>query len=1073
VASVFTDLERRVDAHPEKLLFSFLDKDGVEVAQHSYASFLTRVDLIASNLVRRPGLSSGERVLLAFPPGLDMVCALFACARADLIAVPVAPLMLHSFEAAIFRMAHVARDCGAVALFTNFEGRDLLRENLGCRSTELPGVDLVAALDCIIVEEMTVDAPPLCRRHGDTFFLQYTSGSTSQPRGVIVTHDNILNNCNRVVDHEAPVCVSWLPQHHDMGLIGYYIFIALSGGTTYGFSTTTFIQRPALWLTTISTRRATASSAPNFAYEHCLHPGRLSGEVLASLDLSSLRFLMAAAEPIRPDTYRRFLHKFLKYGLRPESFFVAYGLAENTLAVTNYGRTAISVHKGGLAKGVARVTRSASAVKSARHLMSCGVPLADNKLRIVDPETNTPLDDGHVGEIWVTGSSKCKGYWGNPSQTERVFAARATGDLPNALSYLRTGDMGFLHLGELYVCGRLKDMIIIRGQNFFPQDIEAVVEQCSPSIRSGCTAAFSLDDEAELSVAVVAEVSGKRTLPDADAIVRSVRDRLGVDIGLIVFVPPKSVPRTTSGKIMRFQTRQMLLDSGFKVLAQFERSTRQGTVPLADGEQPTPFGELLLRYELKGDERITLIDAGVDSFDLVVVMHELKELLGERGARLLADHIDFRFVQELTVADLFRVKEQFAEAPDAAVIEIRDMLSFARAARAVAEREMMKNDCTLTSRPGRPPTPQLSRSNSILLTGGTGFLGPFLLASLLAQTDATIHVLVRAATPHVARARLLNELRASGAADVATIEAFDQRVVPICGDLEKPNLGLPTNQWSALGQEVSSIFHNAALVNYLFTYERMRGANAVGTNELLRFAFEGRLKEFNYISTTFIFGWATKPRLYETDNNDEMALLDFGYSQSKWVSEQLVIKASRAGLPSRIFRPALVTPSVNGAGGSFDITIRLLTFMIKYGIGVHAMNQVSFMPVDVTANNIVGISQLPGTLNQTFHVTRDEYANMIDVTDILSLRTGCKFKLFPLGEFVPEVIRRCTRDDLLFPLLDFFIGSIENISSMEFKRYDSSQYQLARGASLFGMPDPSLEHVVDGVLAFIERHRLL
>ena len=226
-------------------------------------------------------------------------------------------------------------------------------------------------------------------------------------------------------------------------------------------------------------------------------------------------------------------------------------------------------------------------------------------------------------------------------------------------------------------------------------------------------------------------------------------------------------------------------------------------------------------------------------------------------------------------------------------------------------------------------------------------------------------------------------------------------------------------------------------------------------------------------STTFIFGWATKPRLHENDNNDEMELLDFGYSQSKWVSEQLVIQAARAGLPTRIFRPALITPSRNGAGGSFDITIRLLTFMLKHGIGVNALNQVSFVPVDVTANNIVAISQSPSTSNRTFHVTRDKYANMIDVTDILSARTGCRFELFSLRDFVPEVIRRCTKEDLLFPLLDFFIGSIDSISSMEFKRYDSSLYQSARDASSLSMPDPSLEQTVDGILTFIERHRLL
>jgi nucleoside-diphosphate-sugar epimerase len=258
-------------------------------------------------------------------------------------------------------------------------------------------------------------------------------------------------------------------------------------------------------------------------------------------------------------------------------------------------------------------------------------------------------------------------------------------------------------------------------------------------------------------------------------------------------------------------------------------------------------------------------------------------------------------------------------------------------------------------------------------------------------------------------------------------------------------------------------------VNYLFSYKRMRAANVTGTNAVLKLAFAGRKKTFNYVSTTFISGWATKDVLYERDNNDDMELLDFGYSQSKWAAEQVVLDAARQGLTTRIFRPALITPSANGDGANFDITLRLLAFMIKYGVGVDALNQVSFMPADTTANNIVAISNLPKTAGGTFHVVRDDYANMIDVTNIITELTGRTFDNFSLPNFVPEVIRRCTREDFLFPLLDFLVGSIDNISAMEFKRYDSGEYQKARNASPHGHPDPSLEDTVTGMLRFMRR----
>jgi thioester reductase-like protein len=262
-------------------------------------------------------------------------------------------------------------------------------------------------------------------------------------------------------------------------------------------------------------------------------------------------------------------------------------------------------------------------------------------------------------------------------------------------------------------------------------------------------------------------------------------------------------------------------------------------------------------------------------------------------------------------------------------------------------------------------------------------------------------------------------------------------------------------------------------VNYLFNYDRMRQANVLGTNEVLRLAFEGRPKELNYISTTFVFGWAVKKVLYETDMNENMELLDFGYSQSKWVAEQVVADARRQGLSVRIFRPALVSPSVTGGGNNFDIAVRLVAFMVNHGIGVDALNQVSFVPADVMANNIVAISTTPGTENKTYHVTRDDYANMLDITGLITKATGRRFEIFSISEFVPELIRRCRKEDLLYPLLDFLVGSVDNITAMEFKRYESSSYQSARNASEWGKPDPSLEDTVNGILKFMHRKGII
>jgi thioester reductase-like protein len=361
----------------------------------------------------------------------------------------------------------------------------------------------------------------------------------------------------------------------------------------------------------------------------------------------------------------------------------------------------------------------------------------------------------------------------------------------------------------------------------------------------------------------------------------------------------------------------------------------------------------------------------------------------------------------------------------------------------------------------------------VLLTGGTGFIGPFLIKSLLEQTHARVHVLVRASNAKQGMQRLRAAMESMGPCSTRLMEMFEARVVPVCGDLGQPALGLTQKMWAVLGDEIDTIFHNGATVNYLFNYDRMREANVLGTNEVLRLAFEGRHKEFNYVSTTFVFGWAVKSVLYETDQNANMELLDFGYSQSKWVAEQVVFDARSRGLSTRVFRPALVSPSVTGGGNNFDIAVRLVAFMVNHGIGVDTLNQVSFVPADIVANNIVAISTTPGTENQTYHVVRDEYSNMMDITGLITKATGRQFEIFGLPDFVPELIRRCRKEDLLFPLLDFLVGSVDNISAMEFKRYDSTTYQMARNASVFGQADPSLEDTVNGILKFMHRKGII
>jgi thioester reductase-like protein len=1075
-ASILGHLDRLADQHPDQPLYSYLDVNGDPIESYSYATFLQRVEAIAGHLWKERRFAAGDRLLLAYPPGLEMICAFFACVRAGLIPVPVYPPSSRGFQSALYKMIHIAKDCQAAGILTSRDYQASLKTNLARSGVSACGVDVdyISGLPWIATEDFVdaISARPTVD-HAQILFLQYTSGSTMEPKGVIVEHENILDTCPLVIDHSAPVVVSWLPQYHDMGLIGCYLYPALKGGTTYGFSPTDFIQRPILWFDAMTAYRATATAAPNFAYDYCLRAGRLSKESLEACDLSSLRVLMCAAEPVKPDTYTRFLEAFQSYGLKSESFYVAYGLAENTLAVSQGGRNIVSVNKRALSLGTARMTTEVSEIDGATQIVSCGTPLPGLDVRIVDPEGHFPLKPERTGEIWVAGRGKCRGYWNNPELTLKQFRARLVDDTPYEDGYLRTGDIGFFHRGELYVCGRIKDLIILRGQNYYPHDIESVVENSSTLIRHNCVVAFQIQEDSEPALAIVAEAKNLRSLPDARKIAAAVRNYLNVEVAVISIIAPRAIPRTSSGKIMRHKTKQMWQRGQFTVLSDFSREKDAGNSS-PDSDMHSSFAELKARYGLTGLESYTLVEAGLDSLDIVVFMHELKELLKDNGAEMLARQVDIGVVQRVAIAELFGLAEKLKRAPEEALVHLRHSLAAFREEQRAAEKQMMINDRKLIFEPPIPlPMPETPMPNHVLLTGGTGFIGPFLMKSLLEQTRAKIYVLVRSSHETQGKQRLRTAMESMGPCDVALMEMFEARVLPVCGDLGQPKLGLAQDLWDFLANEIDTVFHNGATVNYLFNYDLMRDANVLGTNEVVRLAFAGRPKEFNYVSTTFVFGWAVKSVLRESDLNENMELLDFGYSQSKWVAEQVVVDARNRGLSARIFRPALVSPSVTGGGNNFDIAVRLVAFMVNHGIGVDTLNQVSFVPADIVANNIVAISTTPGTANKTYHVTRDDYSNMMDITGLITKATGRQFEIFRLPDFVPELIRRCRKEDLLFPLLDFLVGSVDNISAMEFKRYESSSYQMARDASVWGKADPSLEDTVNGILKFMYRKGII
>jgi thioester reductase-like protein len=1060
--------------HPEKCFSAFLDRHGKAREIYTYQSFVARTQFLAEYIHEETALRRGDRVALVYPPGLEMIAAFFACARLGAIPVPV-PAVTSAANGGAARLRSVMLDSGAALALTDSSlgsASRARREADDCTESEDPlaplGIRWLATdrLQGVAHGGITDNPDP-------TLFLQYTSGSTGTPKGVVVSHRNVIHNCHAAVDHEA-IGVSWLPQFHDMGLIGYYLYQAVAGGTIYGFSPLDFLRRPVLWLETLSRYKATYTASPNFGFEYCLSPERVPDELLDGLDLSSVRVFMNASEPVRPSTYRSFLERFSKYGLSPEAHVAAYGLAENTLAVTNSGRRSVNINRESLHARTVVMAAEDTPAHQQLELASCGKPLDGIHVRIVEPGTGVAVGDDGIGEIWVAGQSTCRSYWNKPELSEHVFDNSIIDDSNGGYAYLRTGDLGFLRDGELFVCGRLKDIIIFRGQNYYPEDLETAVERSSGKIQTGSVVAFRGSDGEERLIVVIG-LRDPDDPPRPDEVTHSLRAHGYAGPHAIVFVRPQAIKRTTSGKVARSLTRDKWLDGGLRTI---ETHLRDGDATGLTGahalDVQTHYERFLEAYALSGEENARPSEIGLDSLAIAELLVILERAVVQADAHGLQETLHIPLLQRLTISEISALVRGFAEGSADWASNLHAELDEMKRERDESEAAAMRKDAVLDL-PGIGTVPAVERTfNHVLLTGGTGFLGPFLLRSLLDQTGAAYTVIVRATEPSAARERLIAALAEAGLYDHRTAEAFAARVRVICGDLASPRLGLTDSAWLELAETIDTIVHNGAWVDYILDYQALRPANVEGTRELLRLACASRRKQFHFVSSTTIFGWTGKRNLLERDSNPEMSSLDFGYAQTKWVSEQLVLQARAQGLDARICRPAFLTASTSGFGHSTDIVVRLISFMIKYGVAPNTDIQVSFMPVDIAAHNIAAVMTSPASPGEpVYHVTVDDYFNMVDVTTQISKDYGFSFRYVDMAEFSRELKRLCRVADPAFPLIDFVARAHSKVVVMEGKRYRNEAFRLALEHSGAGVPDTSLQETVSFLMAHMSARGML
>ncbi|WP_392535598.1 AMP-binding protein [Nostoc sp. C117] len=559
-------LQYRLEYQTHHNTYTFLKDGETETEYLNYQQLEQKARAIGAYLQSLNAY--GTRVVLLYPPGLEFIAGFFGCLYAGAIAVPT---YLPRPDQTLNRLDAIVTDAEAELAFTTTALVNYLQSRFA-ENPKLVALKLIATDNITNIIDADWHQPEI---NTDTLaFLQYTSGSTGAPKGVMISHGNIMHNlamnaaCNDL--HSSSPTITWLPFSHNTGMLTGVVQPLYSDFPVIILSPLDFLQKPLRWLMAISQYKGVLSLAPNFAYDLvCL---RTTPSERAKLDLSCWELAASGAEPIRAETIERFVTTFSPYGFRREAFTVAYGMAESVVSISGGSKhkpvVILDIDKAAFEQN--RVLVMTNADETTKKIVGCGRTLLDQKIVIVNPESLTQCQTGKVGEIWISSPSVAQGYWKNQSATEETFAAYLTdtGSGP----FLRTGDLGFLHDGELFVTGRLKDLIIIRGRNYYPQDIEFSVENCHPALQANCSAAFSIELESEERLVITQEL--KQThLDNVDfnevttAIRQAVSKYHNLPIYAVLLLKPGTIPKTSSNKVKRHACRVGFLNESLETIA--------------------------------------------------------------------------------------------------------------------------------------------------------------------------------------------------------------------------------------------------------------------------------------------------------------------------------------------------------------------------------------------------------------------------------------------------------------------------------------------------------------------------
>lgn len=985
-------LEEKYQQEPQKIAYTFLTYSEAkkEEVNLTYADVYENAKAVAVHL-KKHGIQAGDRVIIFSTQTCDNIYSIFGAIFAQAVFIIIPPPI---DEGKKLRLKSVLESSKAKLILCNDTVADKLEESL--LPKHIPRtvmrwiVKKIKNLEILSVESFKKH-PELWSKPDVTekslAYLQYSSGSTCIPKGVKVTHGNVLNNIEALslyFDDIIPkTIVAWAPFFHNMGLLSLVFVNLYINARSVILSPLAFVEDPVNWFRAVTEYKGDLIFAPNSAYDFCTRI--IKEEDLNKLDLSTVKYAANGSEPISYNTLQDFYNKFKKCGFDYSAFSPGYGLAESTCFAAASRRSVknITVAYERLKNNL--ISEVDYSHPSAKKLISLGSPFDGMEAIIVCPDTNLPSGENEIGELLLKSGSIAEGYWDMEEETNETFKVSVQG---KDGFFMRTGDLAALYKGELYIAGRLKEIIIVNGHNIVPQDIELCLWENVPEIKGCVIPSFTISIGGKERIVTCIELPEKRIFNYSllcSKINSNIFKILEVYPYDIVFVKDGSLPRTDNKKIQILSTKEAYNTNKLDALYSYKKGTGNTAANISVSKPEDAIEEDVKQIlqsvigsavEIGTDENF--FNLGGDSLTIV----QLSSLLEEKyGIDIEIDEI----VKNPTIKGIsgFLKAHKSNNSPQ----------------NHQNRAELIYEDCKLdkTIVPESDQYCETSTCMNIFITGATGFIGAYLIKELMETTNATLSCLVRADSTLMGLERIKENMKYYKIWE----ECFETRLRPVIGDLSKPSLGVENNLYTKLCETIDSIYHSGAQLNFIYPYKYLRDSNVKGTVECLRLACKGKAKYFHYISTYSVYD---NPSHFGkiVSEDDELSSGDgyfLPYSETKWVSEQLVKSAQNRGLKTAIYRPGEVCGSSdNGIWKLGDMVSRFLVSSINEGELPDIPMNIHITPVDYISKAIVQISMQENSIGKAFNLMNSYIKKLNELPELINAY-GYRLRLVPFNEW--------------------------------------------------------------------------